>query len=187
MQPIRSTTNIQLKPHTLKNAEKLTAWFNDEEIAFFSDDEAPLEENVSITETKEILIRWINTPENGSIIHYAIHRIEDDAFIGFLMIAHIDRYNHRCDIGIVIGEKKEWGKGYAQEALSAAIDHCFEHLNMNRIGAEIYAFNHRSILLFSTLGFKHEGTKRNYVFKNGQYEDELMYSLLRSEWELITD
>ena len=54
---------------------------------------------------------------------------------------------------------------------------------MNRIGAEIYEFNEPSIKLFESNGFQLEGRLRQYIFKDGVYKDELLYSLLREDWE----
>lgn len=93
--------------------------------------------------------------------------------IGCGDIAHVDSYNQRCDLGITLGyDKQNWGKGYASEALRAAIAFCFNELSMNRIEAEIYEFNLRSIRLFEGLGFTKEGVKRQYVLKDGVYKDE---------------
>jgi ribosomal-protein-alanine N-acetyltransferase len=100
------------------------------------------------------------------------------------MIALINRYNCRCELGIGLGwNKANWGKGYATETLQAIIAYCFRELKMNRIGAEIYEFNTRSIRLFERNGFQREGTKRQYIFKDGVFKDEYLYSLLRGEWE----
>ena len=49
--------------------------------------------------------------------------------------------------------------------------------------AEIYAFNERSRKLFESLGFKHEGTLRQNVWKNGGFYDDTIYGLLRDEWK----
>jgi RimJ/RimL family protein N-acetyltransferase len=53
---------------------------------------------------------------------------------------------------------------------------------LNRIGAQIYAFNARSIRLFEGLGFRCEGARRQYVFKDGTFKDEVLYSLLKENW-----
>ena len=113
-----------------------------------------------------------------------MHRIEKitNAFIGFGMIAFIDRYNRSCKLGILIGRRGDWGKGYAREALQAVIAYCFQELKMNRIGAEVYAINERSIRLFEGLGFQREGVVREAVLKDGAFVDELVYGLLCRKW-----
>ena len=53
---------------------------------------------------------------------------------------------------------------------------------MNRIGAEVYEFNARSIRLFESHGFRREGVRRQYIFKDGVFKDEFLYSLVREDW-----
>lgn len=180
--PTLFTPRLILKKFTLDEIMAVHGWLNDPELAYFDDDEPPTETASSLAETKTTLERWINRPLSSGIIDLAIHKRENDQAIGFCQIAHIDTYNQRCDLGLVIGHKPDWGKGYGREAVQALIRFCFVDLKLNRIGAEIYEFNQRSLKLFTHLGFQHEGTKRQYVFKDNQFKDELVFSLLREDW-----
>ena len=69
------------------------------------------------------------------------------------------------------------------ETLQAVLAYCFHELGINRVGAEIYEFNARSIRLFERNGFQLDGTRREYLFKDGVFKDNRLYSLLREEWE----
>ncbi|MAT43286.1 MAG: hypothetical protein CL609_13180 [Anaerolineaceae bacterium] len=181
--PTLTTPRLILKSFTVDQLETVHRWLNDPELAYYDDDEPPTETSSTLEETKTTLARWINRPLSSGIIDLAIHKQENDQAIGFCQIAHIDTYNQRCDLGIVIGHKPDWGNGYANEAVQALIRYCFVELKLNRIGAEIYEFNHRSLKLFKKLGFQQEGTKRQYVFKDNQFKDELVFSLLRGDWQ----
>jgi len=177
------TPRLILKPHTTKNAEKFTQWENDPELVWVNYDDSDLHRAVTVEYTRRYL-REIGRPDpDRDSIDYAIHRKPDGAFIGFGMVGHIEMLHRRCTLGITIGEKSAWGKGYAHEALEAVIGYCFNVLKMNRIKVEIYCFNERSIKLFTGLGFSHEGTLRQSVWKNGQFWDDCHYALLREEWE----
>lgn len=175
------TKRLFLKPHTLENAEKMNKWANDPELAYYDDDEPERTEPLPVERTRRYLER-ITTEEDEGIIRFGIHKREDDSLIGLCMIAFIDRYNKNCKIGISIGEKSEWGKGFGSEVIAEIVRYCFEDLDMNRIGAEIYAFNQRSMKLFEGAGFKREGIIRELVYKKGRFEDEYIYGILRSEW-----
>jgi [ribosomal protein S5]-alanine N-acetyltransferase len=178
-----STERLTLKPHTPANLEWLNALFNDTDEQYFDGDEPPKEVPETLEETSKLLRRILTRPPDADIIDYAIHRKDDDTLIGCGMIAHINHYNHRCDLGIGMGyDKQNWGKGYAHETLRAIIKYCFNELDLNRIGAEIYEFNMRSIRLFEGLGFHREGVKRQYIFKDGVMKDEFLYSLLKEDW-----
>jgi len=177
------TERLFIKPHTLDNAEKLNAWENASELLYSNDDQPEEREPDSLEDTRRFLERISEYTPDSRIIHYAIHLKGNNELIGYGMIALIDRYNRRCKVGITIGDQRYWGKGLAKEALKAVISYCFETLGLNRIGAHIYAFNDRSIRLFEGLGFRREGTIRQSVHKKGQFVDEYIYGLLKSEWQ----
>jgi RimJ/RimL family protein N-acetyltransferase len=176
------TERTLIKPHTLNNIGTLNAWENDPDLLFYNDDQPDDRQPDSLDETRQFIERVSQSHTDRKIVHYAIHLKDDDRFIGYGMMAFIDRYNRRCKLGITIGDKQQWGKGFAREVLAAVMDYCFTELGMNRIEAEVYAFNERSIRLFEGLGFQREGTMRQSVWKKGVYEDELIYGLLKSEW-----
>jgi len=183
------TERLVLKPHTQNSLAWLNATFNDPCEDYFNGDTPPRESPETLEETQKILDRILNRPTDSDIIDYAIHQKDSDELIGCGMIAHIDHYNHRCDLGISLGwNKANWGKGYASETLQAILAYCFRELKINRIGSEIYEFeiyefNISSIRLFERNGFRLEGTKRQYIYKDSAFKDECLYSLLRDEWE----
>lgn len=178
------TERLLLKPHTQDNLAWLNATFNDPGEDYFNGDAPPRQQPETLDETRKILDRILNRPPDADIIDYAIHKKTGDELIGYGMIALINRYNRRCELGISLGWNRDnWGRGYASETLQAVIAFCFDELRMNRIGAEIYEFNERSIHLFERNGFQREGTRRQYIFKDGVFKDEYIYGLLREEWE----
>lgn len=176
------TTRLILKAHTLANLERMNAWFNDATLQYYDDDDPPLEAPQSLEKTRVILERMMSRTLEDGILHYGIHKRGSGEFIGYGMIAHIDQYNRRCDLGLTLGEKQEWGQGYGHETLQAVIEYCFTDLGLNRVGAALYEFNRRSQRLFEGLGFTREGVLRQYVVKDGTFKDEWHYSLLRAEW-----
>ncbi len=178
------TERLVLKPHTQNSLAWLNATFNDPGEDYFNGDTPPKKHPETLEETQKLLDRILNRPSDADIIDYAIHKKDSDELIGYGMIAHIDRYNCRCELGISLGWNKEnWGKGYASEALKAILAFCFNALGLNRIGAEIYEFNAPSIRLFERNGFRREGTRRQFIYKDGKFRGAYLYSLLREEWE----
>ena len=180
------TARLVLKPHRFENAHRLNEWENDPELIYYNDDQPEPYQPQPIAETHKYIQRHLEVGPQTSSLHFAIHTREEDLLIGYGMIAFIDRYNRSCRLGITIGAKGLWGQGYAKEALRAVIAYCFQTLNMNRVGAEIYSFNLRSVALFEHLGFTREGIVRQCVYKKGAFEDEYIYGLLREEWNNLT-
>lgn len=75
------------------------------------------------------------------------------------------------------------GAGYATEATALVCDHAFRTLGLHRVAAWTIAYNEASRTLLRRLGFVHEGTFREEVFRTGEYHDTEHYGLLASEWE----
>lgn len=95
----------------------------------------------------------------------------------------ISLVNRNCELGIMIGDKAEWNKGYGAEAMSLLLQHGFETLNLNRIFLRVYEDNVRAVRSYEKAGFVLEGRQRQAVYKHGKYEDVLFMSVLRSEWD----
>lgn len=65
------------------------------------------------------------------------------------------------------------------EALSAALAWGFEHMELNRVEAQVHPANAASIKLVRALGFAHEGRLREAGFWLGEHHDLLQFALLR--------
>jgi RimJ/RimL family protein N-acetyltransferase len=174
------TERLILKPHRMSNLRLLHRWENDPELLYYNDDQPEDRSPQGMHTTRKFLER-IMEQRPGETLHYAIHLKPTDRFIGNGMVAM--RAHHRtARLGITIGDREQWGQGYAREALEAVLRFCFETLDLNRLGVEIYAFNERSIRLFEGLGFRKEGVVRQNVWKRGAFADEFVYGLLQAEW-----
>ena len=92
---------------------------------------------------------------------------------------NIDMKNRHCECGITIGEKDCWGQGLASDALSVIIKFLFEEWDINRIYANVFEYNERSLKLFFSLGFQEDGRLKDYIFTHGRYYDSCLLSLKR--------
>ncbi|MBI3161254.1 MAG: GNAT family N-acetyltransferase [Chloroflexi bacterium] len=104
--------------------------------------------------------------------------------IGNCGVFDFDAVNSSAELGIMIGEKNEWNKGYGTEAMLLLAGHCFETLNLNRVSLRVYSENERAKRVYEKAGFKEEGRLREAVYKRGKYDDVLIMSILRSEWAM---
>lgn len=85
-----------------------------------------------------------------------------------------------AEVGYWIGEE-HWGKGIATQAVKLIAAYGFDTLGMNRLYASVFSPNKASARVLEKAGFTCEGTHRQAVYKNGEYLDELFYSLLRKD------
>jgi len=92
----------------------------------------------------------------------------------------------RCrvaEVGIFIGEKRLWNRGYGTEAMLLLLKYGFYTLNMNRISLDVYENNPSAIRAYEKAGFIQEGRKRQAMYVDGKYIDILQMSVLKEEWE----
>ncbi|UVI29160.1 GNAT family N-acetyltransferase [Paenibacillus spongiae] len=75
-----------------------------------------------------------------------------------------------------------WGNGYATEAVKILIGYAFTHLNAHRVVAYANAENHPSEKLMIRVGMIKDGVLRETRFCNQRWCNELIYSVLESEW-----
>lgn len=91
--------------------------------------------------------------------------------------------NNHCELGIGIGDKEYWGKGYGTEAVNMLLEWAFVHRNMNRVFLSTISNNERAIACYKKCGFQAEGRLRQHAWNRGQYVDLIYMGILKSEWE----
>ena len=85
-------------------------------------------------------------------------------------------------VGYWIGED-HWGNGYASAAFARFLAYVWDTFDVQRLQAEVFAWNPASARVLEKNGFVMEGTRRRAIHKDGKFVDEWFYSLLRSEWQ----
>lgn len=125
-------------------------------------------------------LSWFQSLKGENNIRYTIANLEDSEVYGTLIISKIDWKNRTCGMDIKLSNDAR-GKGIGTESVSLAIDYIFNELNLNRIGINILDTNIASQKLIEKNGFINEGKLRKAVYKNGQYIDLLVYSLLKED------
>ena len=102
--------------------------------------------------------------------------------VGSVQLYDIDEYERRAEVGIQVGEKSLWGRGIASTALRIILDYAFTVRNLERVCAEVYAFNQRSLRLMERVGFQKEGILRQHEIHNGVRQDMHFYGMLKAEF-----
>ena len=85
-----------------------------------------------------------------------------------------------AEIGYLL-HRDNWGKGYATELARALVDLCFSGIGLHKVIATCNAGNKASEHVMQKLGMVREGFFRQMRWKNGRWDDELRYSLLRED------
>jgi len=156
-------------------------------------------------------VAWLNDPEvrHGLAMYLPLSQVEEEQWFenvlkrerdeqplvievegqdGWTMIGNsgffnIDWRNRSAELGIVIGDKAYWNKGYGTEVMRLLLHHGFTTLNLHRIFLRVFEGNPRAIRAYEKAGFVHEGRMRQAEFRDGKYLDVLLMSVLRPEWQ----
>ena len=121
----------------------------------------------------------INEP--GTWFQFVIIIQDTGELIGDIGVHFSAENNFQVELGITLNEVFQ-GNGYATEALREIISYLFNHLGKRRITASIDPRNLRSVHLFERLGFRREAHFRESLLINGEWVDDLVYAILRNEW-----
>jgi ribosomal-protein-alanine N-acetyltransferase len=132
----------------------------------------------SMEAIKDFVEKMLNDRDN---IFLAIIIKDGDRHIGNIKIGPINRIHRFADIGLLIGEKDYWGKGYATEALRLVTNYAFKTLNLHKLTAGCYDRNIGSEKAFKKAGFVVEGIRKNHCYCNGIYVDVIILGLLNDK------
>jgi len=162
-----------LSPIDLGDAEKFTGWLNDLEV---TENLSLYPQAISLEGEKDILGR-VASGHNYSIIDIATNELLGNC--GFVSVDHL---NQTAEVGIFIGNKDYWSKGYGSEALRLLMDFGFKALNLHNIGLTAYSFNKRAIKCYEKIGFRLMGKRRQALLRGKDRFDIIHMDILRSEF-----
>ena len=77
----------------------------------------------------------------------------------------------------------ERGKGYCTEAAQIMVDYLFLTKEAPCIQTSTDARNTASQRVLEKIGFKKEGTMRKRFYSRGDWQDTILFSILREEWK----
>ena len=171
-------TLVNLRAHDLDDLERNHRWLNDRDVMRF------LTSRYQYSLMAEEAWMREHTLKQPSYANASFAIVtKDGRHIGNTGLHHGSPEDRACDLGIMIGEKDCWGRGYGTDALRTLVGFAFDEMNMNRVELDVYAFNERAIRSYEKAGFILEGVRRQDMYRYGEYIDIVMMALLRSDWE----
>ena len=111
---------------------------------------------------------------------FAIDTLEG-RHIGNCMYYDIDLKRGEAELGIMIGDRDYWGKGYGTDSVSCLLNHIFSVTPLTRVYLHTLEWNHRARKAFGKSGFR----ELKPVRRSGK--DFILMEVLRSEWERSED
>jgi len=147
-------------------------WMNDPEVTSF------LESRFYPVSVESLQQYVTDRQKDRDSVFLAIVDKSQDLHIGNVKLGPVEWIHRRAEIGILVGEKDLWGKGYATETIQLVVDYAFHVLGLHKVTAGCYANNLGSQRAFEKAGFKVEGNRRSHLLWNGQYVDLVLLGII---------
>jgi RimJ/RimL family protein N-acetyltransferase len=164
-------------PDTLAKLE--VRWQYDSELLRLTDNEA-----IYMVSEKRLKDKFEKSAEDGfkaDKFSFSIRSLDGDQVIGYL-IMRWDLIHNDVMVGIGIGERDLWGKGFGTEAMRLCLQFAFLELNVHRVSLGLHEYNARALRSYEKAGFRLEGQTRKDLAREGRRYDSLWMGILRDEW-----
>lgn len=176
-----SGKRIRLRALEKSDLPAAVAWLNDPEVTENLLNDTPL----SMDMEEQWYQKMLEKPAEEHILAIDMLDGQEWKHIGSTGFHHVDWKNRIGEYGIMIGDKRQWGKGFGYDATMLMLRYGFNYLNLNKVFLYAIETNTRGIRVYEKTGFVHEGRLRQDIHKNGRYLDVFIMSVLREEWKDI--
>ena len=169
---------IKLKLLSKTDISPFYNWINDDDVIKYS-----LSLFRKINTENEIKNWYSELIKNEKDITLGIFLKSTNELIGYAGICDISETNKSGEYYIFIGEKKLWGKGIGTKVTEQILQIGFLDYKLNRIMLTVSEPNIGGLKAYQKSGFKIEGSLRKASFRDNEFHDKLIMSILKSEWE----
>jgi len=168
---------VVLRPKEMADLDRYYAWINDPEVTRF----LIMRYGISRAAEEAWLAGRVEQAISYGDVGFAIDT-KDGVHIGSIDFHHAIPEDRAARLGIMIGDKAYWSKGYGTDAMRTFVGFGFGEMNLNRIDLTVDARNERAIACYRKCGFVEEARLRQDRFSEGAYHDTLVMGVLREEW-----
>ena len=123
----------------------------------------------------------LEEPDTG-MYFFSARTMADDKLIGEMVPDVVNWSGRDAFVGLSIGERDNWGKGYGTEMTKLLLRYAFTEVNLRRVTLTVFEYNPRAIRAYEKAGFRHEGRERKLLNREGRRWDLLFMGILREEW-----
>lgn len=145
------------------------SWFSDVNVTRY------LEVRFSAPSNLIDLSRFISSVnESDDTLMLGMFLRAEGGHIGNIKLGPINRYHGTGDIGLLIGERSEWGKGHASAVIAMVTNYAFTMLGLSKLTAGCYSGNEGSRRAFLLAGFVEEGRQAAQYVADGVRQDKIL-------------
>jgi RimJ/RimL family protein N-acetyltransferase len=134
----------------------------------------------SLKKQEEWLEEMATSPDD---VLWTMTRALDGTVIGNIHLMKIVWRHRRAELGYVIGERDQWGKGHATEAVKLATAYAFLELGLEKSWARVVVANEASRRALERNGYRQVALFRQDRYVDGRWHDLWVGEILRDEWD----
>ncbi len=169
---------VNLRAGEMADLDRNFRWMNDREVT----EHLAMRYPISLS-AEEVWMRegTAKPMAFGSHVFFAIDT-KDGVHIGNISFHAMSPEHRKARLGVVIGDKGYWAKGYGTDAMLTFLRFAFDEMNFHRIDLTVDADNPRAIACYRKCGFVEEARMRQTLFMRGAYKDQFVMGVLRDEF-----
>ena len=160
--------NLKLRALEPNDLELVYEVENDKSLWVYSNTSSPF--------SRHTLKKFIENSHLDIIEHKQLRLViaDDEQSYGFIDLYDYDFINRRVGVGIIIF-KKYRSKGIGLSSLQLTENYLLEHVPIHQVYANISSTNKESISLFEKSKYVNVGLKKDWIFYNNKFNDELLF------------
>jgi ribosomal-protein-alanine N-acetyltransferase len=175
--PVLTGSLVTLRELEITDAPSLFAMLTPEEVSRF------ISPPPTTVEGFERFITWARAERAaGRYTCFAVVPRGMTTAIGLFQVRQLDAGFATAEWGFAIGSEY-WGSGFFLDGATLVVDFAVETLNVSRLEARAAVANGRGNGALRKVGAVQEGVLRRSFCKNGQYLDQMLWSILGEEWK----
>jgi RimJ/RimL family protein N-acetyltransferase len=175
-------TRVALTPQQRENVPTYWKWICDPEV------------NVGLTDigacvSMENEYEWYDNnvaKASGGSVNFDIHEVNGMRLVGDCVLFDIDHAAGTAELGLIIGEKDCWNRGYATETVALLARYAFDVLGLSSVILHVYDFNGRAVAAYRKAGFRKVGRRRG-VRHGARIVQEVIMDIVPGEVAGLTD
>ncbi|HEY6040920.1 MAG TPA: GNAT family protein [Anaerolineae bacterium] len=164
-----------------KDAEIESRWMHDADTVHGLGESVPrVLAPFHVKKKHEASLKQIN---ERSLFEFGVRTCAENKLVGYARLQWIEWNNGAAAPGLGIGLPEDRGHGYGTDAIALLVRYAFRELNLHRLRMNIRGDNARGVRFLERAGFQQEARLREAIRRGDSYCDQLIFSLLRTDWE----
>ena len=115
-------------------------------------------------------------------IRFTIQTLMEKEVLGRASLVDLDFKNGSAYHGIKLKNSAPKKMGYGTDAVMMIMKYAFDELRLHRLDTAIIEYNDASKMLYKKCGWTNEGMKKEAIYKNGTYYNNLIYGILKNDY-----